>query len=137
MSLKTYECTVLFDASAGVTVQAESPEEAAMMAADQVEGHQHLCHQCRDTLDTGDSIGVLVYEGGEMVADTTYSAEALAKVEAQRDELLAALRRLSFAAGARDNTMGDPCRLIEVKAELAAADRHAMAVIAKVTGSPT
>ena len=51
----------------------------------------------------------------------------------QRDELLAALRRLSFAALCRDSTMGDPCRLIEVKAELAAAAKAADAAIAKAT----
>lgn len=47
----------------------------------------------------------------------------------QRDELLAALERLSFAAARRDNTIGDQCNLIEVKAELAAANRQAMSAI--------
>ena len=51
----------------------------------------------------------------------------------QRDELLAALRRLSFAALCRDSTMGDPCRLMEVRAELHAANMHATAAIAKAT----
>lgn len=54
--------------------------------------------------------------------------------EMQRDKLLAALKRLSFAAMCRDNTMGDPCRLIEVKAELLAANAQAIAAIAKVEG---
>lgn len=50
---------------------------------------------------------------------------------ASRDEqLLAALKRLSAAALARDATMGDPCRLLEVRAELADANRQAMAAIA-------
>ena len=51
----------------------------------------------------------------------------------QRDELLAALERLSFAAMCRDSTMGDPCRLIEVRAELAAANKQASVTIASVT----
>lgn len=54
----------------------------------------------------------------------------IVEVERQRDELLAALERLSFAAARRDNTIGDQCNLIEVRAELAAANRQAMSVIA-------
>lgn len=49
----------------------------------------------------------------------------VAELEEDRDALLAALERLSFAAMCRDNTMGDQCRLIEVKAELAAANKQA------------
>jgi hypothetical protein len=49
------------------------------------------------------------------------------------DDLLAALERLSVAAMCRDNTMGDQCRLIEVKAELAAANTQAIAALAKAT----
>ena len=54
------------------------------------------------------------------------------KVEAQRDTLLAALRRLESAAQCRDNTMGDQCRLIEVKAELANAAKNAREAIKQV-----
>lgn len=53
----------------------------------------------------------------------------------QRDELLAALERLSFAAMCRDSTMGDPCRLIEVRAELAAANKQACVTIDSIRGS--
>jgi hypothetical protein len=63
-----------------------------------------------------------------------YAAADFDAVVAQRDKLLDALRRLSFAALCRDSTSGDPCRLIEVKAELAAAAKHADAAIAKVKG---
>lgn len=72
-------------------------------------------------------------EPGEYEAYIISTGMETGRLEAERDALLEALRRLSFAAAARDNTMGDPCRLVEAKAELAAADRHAMAVIAKVT----
>lgn len=48
--------------------------------------------------------------------------------------LMAALERLSFAAECRDNTMGDQCRLIEVKAELAAANKQAVVVISNMKG---
>ena len=51
------------------------------------------------------------------------------------NELLAALERLVLAAECRDNTAGDPIRLIAVKAELAAAARHARAAITRATGA--
>lgn len=49
-------------------------------------------------------------------------------------KLLAALDRLIFAAECRDNTTGDQIRLIEVKAELAAAVIQARAAIAETKG---
>lgn len=71
----------------------------------------------------------------EDVADMLEAfAEYIDRLEKQRDELLAALERLSFAAMCRDNTMGDPSRLIEVKAELSAANEQAIAAIARVKG---
>lgn len=60
-------------------------------------------------------------------------ASELRLLHGQKQELLDALKRLSFAAMCRDNTMGDPSRLIEVKAELMAANKHACEVITKVT----
>lgn len=53
--------------------------------------------------------------------------------EKNGNKLLAALERLALAAECRDSTMGDACNLIAVKAELAAAARHARATIAKIT----
>lgn len=47
---------------------------------------------------------------------------------------LAALKRLENAAFSRDVTMGDPSRLIEVKAELDAAAKHAREIIAEAEG---
>lgn len=67
-------------------------------------------------------------------ADTLEVHPDFERTKQQRDELLSALERLSFAALCRDNTMGDQCRLIEVRAELAEANRHATAVMAKVKG---
>ena len=55
--------------------------------------------------------------------------------EKNRNELLAALERIALAAECRDNTAGDPIRLIAVKAELAAAARHARAAITRATGA--
>jgi hypothetical protein len=50
-------------------------------------------------------------------------------------DLLKALERLSFAAMCRDNVMGDPCRLLDAKAELAAANQQACAAVAKARGA--
>jgi hypothetical protein len=55
--------------------------------------------------------------------------------EATAFNLLAALQRLSAAALSRDATMGDPIRLIEVRAELSAANDVACIAIAKALGS--
>lgn len=65
-------------------------------------------------------------------AQPLFDQAAIDAISKQRDELLAALERLSFAALCRDSTMGDPCRLIEVKAELAAANVQAQEAIASV-----
>lgn len=76
-------------------------------------------------------MGAMVMGAAEIAKLRKEKAELLA----QRDEMFAALRRLSFAAMARDNTMGDQCRLIEVRAELSAANKRAMDVMAKVGGA--
>jgi hypothetical protein len=52
-------------------------------------------------------------------------------------DILAALDRLATAAERRDSTMGDVCHLLDVKAELAAAAKHAREIVAKTkTGGP-
>jgi hypothetical protein len=72
--MSKYYCTVIFDASSTVVVEADTPEEAAEIAEDETSGNQHLCHQCANTLQTGDSIGVHVHneECTEQLLDTTY-----------------------------------------------------------------
>jgi hypothetical protein len=73
--MTTYNCTVTFDASSNVTVEADSPEKAAEIAEELSEGNQHICHHCSDCLDTGDILGVHVCEGDEEVLDTTYKPQ--------------------------------------------------------------
>ena len=92
-----YECTVIFGASAGVTIEADSPEEAADLAEQELAGVAGLCHECSSHLETGDAVGVLVYLGNEMVADTTMhgSAEAELKVAKARIAQLEARKPLT------------------------------------------
>ena len=71
--MNKYNCTVIFDASSTVFIEAKTPEEAAQIAEDKTAGNQHLCHQCADTLETGDCIGVHVYDEDftQQLLDTT------------------------------------------------------------------
>ena len=66
--------------------------------------------------------------------DGQWAYDEIVSLRKQRDNLLAELERLSFAALCRDSTIGDQCRLIEVRAELAAANKQAMEAIARVKG---
>lgn len=89
----------------------------------------------------GGTVAFIVESDGTTVAklsvteNTTAHAglAANSRLFAASTELLAALQRLAFAAECRDSTMGDVCNLLAVKAELAAAARHARATIAKIT----
>lgn len=76
-----YNCTVIFDASSTINVKADSPEEAAMLAEDMTSGNQTLCHQCSNTLETGDAIGVHVYDedSTEHFLDTTHRGQPAAQ----------------------------------------------------------
>lgn len=58
-------------------------------------------------------------------------AEAIESTLQRVDELLAALERLSIAAACRENTVGDPIRLIETRAELRSAIAEALIAITK------
>jgi len=80
---------------------------------------------------SGDRI-IADIRGGVTISDLQDS-HRIARLIAAAPELLAALCRLSAAALARDSTMGDQCRLLQVRAELAEANKHAMAAIAKAT----
>lgn len=57
-----------------------------------------------------------------------YCKEAAAEIR----RLQAALDRLVLAADCRENTMGDPIRLLQVREELAAAANNARATITKL-----
>lgn len=56
------------------------------------------------------------------------------KLIAAAPDLLEALERLAAAAECRDNTTGDPARLIEVRAELAAAAQQARDALVAARG---
>lgn len=73
-----FYCTVIYDASANVSVDAETPEDAAVVAENEKEGCQHLCNQCSNQIDTGGALGVLVYneEATQLLLDTNYKPPA-------------------------------------------------------------
>lgn len=92
---KTYAVTVLIDASKSLDVEADSPDEAAFKATEQV-GIPSLCHQCSGEIETGDPTGAHVYDGDTLVLDTSYGAEQVARMQAQRDTLLAVLQNFEI-----------------------------------------
>ena len=77
---------------------------------------------------------VWTMEDDVLLKQTSPQLEATAYLLANSFGLLQALERLSAAALARDNVMGDPCALLAAKAELADANRVACAVIAQARG---
>ena len=79
--------------------------------------------------------GQSIASGGNNRVVCCEEPAASLRLAAAAPDLLASLERLSFAAECRDNTMGDACRLFEVKAELAAANRQAIAAINKAKSS--
>ena len=81
-----------------------------------------------DTCENPDICRVFQIDG-----DMSKTKFANARLIAASPKLFAALVRLETAARHRDNTMGDPCRLIEVTGELKAAAEEARAVIAEAT----
>ena len=90
--MKSYNCTVLYDASTGDAFEAESPEAAADMAKEQMGSSPSLCHQCSSHVEIGDSMGVIVYdnETNEVALDTTYHAQEIERLKARIAELEAA-----------------------------------------------
>lgn len=80
----------------------------------------------RDVMDKSNAFVEYLEAGG---ADGLYAMEC-----AKSAELLAAITRLSFAAMARDNTMGDQCGMMAAQAELRDANKAAIEAIANAKG---
>jgi len=78
--------------------------------------------------------GKNMLENKEQAIEANMRQLANAHLFAAAPELRKALERLSFAAECRDNTMGDPVRLIAVKAELADAAKQARAALTLADG---
>lgn len=90
---KTYDVTLIFDASKSVSVQATSVEEAIYLASDKVDTPS-LCHHCSYEIDFGYCTHEIVYLDGEEVEDTDYRVktiselkERIAQIEAENQQL--------------------------------------------------
>jgi len=96
-----YECAVPFDACRYITVDADSPEEAALKAEEKA-GSVCLCHQCTDEIEMGEAMGVYVRdaESGEEVLDTTPNGDEVAKLKAELAAAQADVARLQGVAQA-------------------------------------
>lgn len=123
-----YSVTLLYDACQTVNVEAEDPQEAIEKAQEQ--GGVSLCHQCANDIELADVIAEIVYEGEEVVADTsahaakTLAFEQLAKAQQQRHQLLAALadvlpmaERFAEKAGPEQRKQVEKARALLAKTE--------------------
>lgn len=86
-----------------------------------------ICHQVEAREHS--TVARLVKHGVESYAELEGNLHLIAAAPS----LLAALRRLSFAAMARDTTMGDQCALFAAQAELRDASKQASEAIAMAT----
>lgn len=92
--MSLYYCTVLIDASVNMTIEADSPEDAAEKAENSEAGNPRLCHQCSSDVELGEPVGVYVFDEAaeNQLADTTPSAEEIAALKARVEELTDALQ---------------------------------------------
>jgi hypothetical protein len=117
----------------GVTwTRGDTPMETAILRIAQ----QHLCI---DTLEVRNSDGLDFYDAGvASIRDALTAAYKAGRGSAETPKpeptVIAALERLILAAECRENTMGDPCRLIDVQAELREAAAHARVAVANTRG---
>ncbi len=103
---QNYSVTLIFDASKGMDVEAESPEQAEAMAVDAL-GSPCICHQCAAEVDVADAIGAHVYLGDKLVLDTTYGGDKdrqVAELTARVASLEAQLAAAAAAATKVDST---------------------------------
>lgn len=126
--VKMYECTVLIDASCGVTVEASSPEEAAELAENLAaeKGAGSLCHQCSSHTECGDSYAVIVYDDDKEVLDTDHRSKLLIAAQVELSALREELLRLEEEYDTLEHAN------ITLKLNLAAAEQRNADTIAKL-----
>lgn len=84
--MANYSVTVLFDATKGMDIEADSPDEAEEKVLKKV-GMPCLCHQCSDEVEVAEAIGAFVYLDGELVRDTTFLGERDATIKVLNERI--------------------------------------------------
>lgn len=110
---QSYGVTIIFDASKGMDVEAESPEQAEAMAVDAL-GSPCICHQCAAEVDVADAIGAHVYLGDKLVLDTTYGGDKdrqVAELTARVASLEAQLAAAAAAAATKVDSTNNPTEI--------------------------
>ena len=88
-----YMCLVIIDASVGVEVEANSPEDAVNAAFNDKRTSVSLCHQCSDDVDIGDAYRVIVHDASgdkELLDSEAKPSEKIESLQARIAELEAA-----------------------------------------------
>lgn len=108
--MERYSVTLIFDASKGMDVEAESPEDAEAKAVDAI-GSPCLCHQCSDEVELADAIGAHVYLGDKLVLDTTYSGDKDRQVAELNARVASLEAQLAAAVAAKAESATNPAEI--------------------------
>ena len=107
---QSYSVTLIFDASKGMDVEAESPEQAEAMAVDAL-GSPCICHQCAAEVDVADAIGAHVYLGDKLVLDTTYGGDKDRQVAELNARVASLEAQLAAAVAAKAESATNPAEI--------------------------
>jgi len=83
-----YNVSLIFSADMGITVNADSPEEAAEIAYSSDQATPSLCHQCANDVNLGDCVRVIVYDSDDNeVLDDGFERNQITGLSARIAEL--------------------------------------------------
>lgn len=108
--MERYSVTLIFDASKGMDVEAESPEDAEAKAVDAL-GSPCICHQCAAEVEVTDAIGAHVYLGDKLVLDTTYSGDKDRQVAELNARVASLEAQLAAEVAAKAESASNPAEI--------------------------